>query len=223
MKKTILGISVFIFAIIFPFIMKLILEILPENMIKQVPEILIYLVMDVLLILILYFVYRKDLKKEWKLFKSNWKEYLENNLSYWIVGLVLMSFFNLLIPNIIGKDLPENEQLIRTLFKEMPLYMLFTTTIVAPFTEEIIYRKSLKDVFKNEKLYIIISGFLFGLAHIIYSYTGALDFLYIVPYGILGGSFALMYSKTKTIFVPMAFHFTHNFLSVLMTLLLTLL
>lgn len=223
MKKTILGITIFLFSIIFPFIMQLLITFIPQNIIQQIPNMVFYFAIDILLILILLLIYRKDLKVEWNLFKNNWKGYLEENISYWIVGLVLMAFFNLVIANIISKDLPENEQLIRTMMKEMPIYMLFTTVVAAPFTEEIIYRKSLKDIFQKEKIYIIISGILFGFAHVIYSFEGILDFLYIVPYGILGSAFALMYFKTKTVFVPMTFHFIHNFLSIALTLLLNLL
>ena len=73
-----------------------------------------------------------------------------------------MAFFNLVIANIISKDLPENEQLIRTMMKEMPIYMLFTNS--SSTLQKKHSRKSLKDIFQK-KIYIIISGILFGFAH----------------------------------------------------------
>lgn len=223
MKKKMFGILVFLFAILNSYIIGGLLSLLPKSTLKGIPEILIYLVMDFILIFVLCFIYRQELKDEWKLFRSDWKNYLENNVSYWVMGLVLMAFFNLLINNIIGKDLPENQQLINTMFKKMPVYIMFTTLIVAPLTEELIYRKTIKKIFKNEWVFVVMSGSLFGLAHIIYSYKEISDFLYIIPYGILGSAFAFMYNKTKTIFVPIAFHLFHNLLAVLMLLISLLL
>ena len=223
MKKMYIGITVFLFSVLYPYLINFIIDFLPKNIMKQIPDLAIYLTLDIILMLIFFFVYKKELKEEWSMFKNNWKTYLENNVSYWIMGLVLMAFSNLIITNIISKNIPENEKLIKELFKNMPVYTLFTTVVVAPFVEELIYRKSVRHIFKNDKIYIVISGLLFGLAHVIYSYKGLSDFLFVIPYGILGGAFALMYVKTKTIFVPMTFHFVHNFLAMAMTLILYLL
>lgn len=223
MKKQISGILVFLFTIIFPFGTNYIITLVPKNILEKIPAMLIYFALDILLLLILYFIYRKSIKKEFLIFKSDWKKYLEKNIQYWVIGLVLMSLFNLIISNIISKELPENEQLLRVLFKNMPVYMIFSTLVFAPLTEELIYRKSLRDVFKDDRVFVIFAGLLFGLAHVVYSYKEALDFLYVIPYGALGGSFAYMYTKTKTIFVPITFHFMHNFLSIAMTLITLLL
>lgn len=223
MKKRISAIFTFLFAIFFPFIFGFVAAFFPKNIINSIPEIFFYLIPQLLLILFLYLIYKDKLKEEWQLFKSNWKIYLEKNLYYWIMGLILMGLLNSIIGDIVVKDMPENEQLVRMMLKDMPIYMLFSTLISAPFTEEIIYRKTLNDIFNNEKMYVVFSGILFGLAHVIYSYTKILDFLYIIPYGVLGGAFAIMYYKTKNIFVPITFHFTHNFLSVMIILVFSLL
>lgn len=223
MKKLILSIILFLFLIVLPFLTWFLIGLIPENILSAIPKIIVYLFADILIFFVLCFIYRKSIKKEFLIFKSDWKKYLENNIQYWVIGLILMSLFNLIISNIISKEIPENEQLIRLMFKDMPIYVFLSVLLFAPFTEELIYRKSLRNVFKNDKIFIVFSGILFGLAHVVYSYKELWDFLYIIPYGALGSSFAYMYIRTKTIFVPISFHFIHNFLSIVMTLIVSLL
>lgn len=223
MKKLILSIILFLFLIVLPFLTWFLIGLIPENILSAIPKIIVYLFADILIFFVLCFIYRKSIKKEFLIFKSDWKKYLEDNIQYWVIGLILMSLFNLIISNIISKEIPENEQLIRLMFKDMPIYVFLSVLLFAPFTEELIYRKSLRNVFKNDKIFIVFSGILFGLAHVVYSYKELWDFLYIIPYGALGSSFAYMYIRTKTIFVPICFHFIHNFLSIVMTLIVSLL
>ena len=223
MKKLILSIILFLFLIVLPFLTWFLIGLIPENILSAIPKIIVYLFADILIFFVLCFIYRKSIKKEFLIFKSDWKKYLEDNIQYWVIGLILMSLFNLIISNIISKEIPENEQLIRLMFKDMPIYVFLSVLLFAPFTEELIYRKSLRNVFKNDKIFIVFSGILFGLAHVVYSYKELWDFLYIIPYGALGSSFAYMYIRTKTIFVPISFHFIHNFLSIVMTLIVSLL
>ena len=56
----------------------------------------------------------------------------------------------------------------------------------------------------------MISGLLFGLAHVIGQTNIWTDWLYVIPYGVLGCSFAASYSDTDTIFTPILFHMIHN-------------
>ena len=47
-----------------------------------------------------------------------------------------------------------NEEAVRTLIDKAPLYMIFSVSIYAPFVEEIIFRKGIKDsvmAFSNNK------------------------------------------------------------------------
>ena len=51
---------------------------------------------------------------------------------------------------------------------------------------------------------------MFGGAHVIDSAKTFIDILYIIPYGALGGAFALAYYDTDTIFTSMTMHMIHN-------------
>ncbi|MDD4831458.1 MAG: type II CAAX endopeptidase family protein [Bacilli bacterium] len=210
----------FVFSIFYPYIMYIILETFIKNV--SIPINAFIMVTDILFILIIYFIYKKDIILEWNIFKKDWINIIKNNARYWGYGLIAMSFFNLLITFFIAKDISENEKLVRELLEQMPIFMIISTVIVAPITEEMIYRKSIKGFINNKYFYMVMSGLIFGLAHVINSFKDVTDFLFILPYGALGFVFAYIYDKTKTIFAPISFHLIHNLIMVTLSMLLSL-
>ena len=103
-----------------------------------------------------------------------------------------------------------NENTIRELIGLYPLYMFFSVSIEAPFVEELIFRQSIKNIFHNKWLFIIISGLLFGSMHVFGDFKNITDLLYIIPYSTPGIIFAYMLEDSDNIYVPMSFHFIHN-------------
>ena len=111
-----------------------------------------------------------------------------------------------------------NEQAVQSLLSSLPAIMAIDICLLAPFNEEIAFRKTIKDVFKNKWIFVILSFLLFGGAHVISSAKTLTDYLYIIPYGALGGSFAYAFYETDTIFTSMTMHFIHNTILVLLSL-----
>lgn len=60
----------------------------------------------------------------------------------------------------------ENQELIEKMLESAPLMMMISTVIFAPLTEELIFRSGVHDVVKNKKVYIAVSGLIFGLMHV---------------------------------------------------------
>lgn len=223
MNKKQKGILIYIFGLIYPFLIYGLISLLPKNIISLIPKNIIYLYIDFVLVILLLVIYKDEIKNEWYIFKNDYKNILKTNVNYWIIGYIAMVVLNIIVSFIVSKDISENEKIARDLLKDMPIYMFLASVIFAPITEEILYRKTLKNIFSNKYLYFAISGLFFGLAHVIYSYEGILDFLYVFPYAALGVSFAYMYHKTNTIFTPIAFHFIHNFSTIVLSTLVALL
>ncbi len=162
-------------------------------------------------VFLFYFIYRKDLKKEFKLFKKNFMENIDVGFSCWIVGLVIMMISNAIIVFVFKAGGSNNEKTVQEMIKALPWFMLVEAGFLAPFTEEIVFRKTLKDAIGKYKwLFMVLSFLLFGGAHVIGNATSWVDYLYIIPYGSLGAAFALSYYKTDTIFTPMSMHIVHN-------------
>jgi len=173
-------------------------------------------IIDLIEITIFFLIYYNDMIKDIKDFKSNFKKYIKFALKWWIIGLVIMYASNIILYFIVNTG-ATNEEIVQEQIKKLPLYMLISTSITAPFTEEVVFRKSIRDVFTNKYLYIIMSFLLFGGVHVLSS-NSLLEILYIIPYGTFGAVFAYMYYKTNNIYTSMFIHFIHNFLIVILSI-----
>ena len=159
---------------------------------------------------ILFFIYHKDLKKEFKKFMKDPMGNMDVGMKYWIIGLIIMMVSNLFLSQVLKSSGANNENTVQEMLKSLPWLMVIIAGFFAPFSEEIVFRKTLKDIFKNKWVFAELSFLLFGGAHVIDSAKTIIDYLYIIPYGALGGAFALAYYDTDTIFTSMTMHMIHN-------------
>ncbi len=171
---------------------------------------LLSLVSSLALGVIYIFIYKKDVKKDFKDFKINFKEYFSIGFKYWLVGIVIMASSNIIIGILFPLANANNEDTVQSFIKNSPLISLFMTTITTPFIEEITFRKSFRNIINHEKIYILISGIVFGTIHVVFSLNSAYDLIYIIPYASLGIVLAMMYVKTKNIFTSIWMHALHN-------------
>ncbi len=170
-----------------------------------------YLTMySVLTASLIMIIYNKKISKDFKDMKKNSIKYFNKYIKYWLIGLFIMMVSNLFINLIVTNDIPSNEQAIRETFNISPLYIFFSAVIYAPIVEELIFRQSIKNIFHNKWLFIIISGLLFGSMHVFGDFKNITDLLYIIPYSTPGIIFAYMLEDSDNIYVPMSFHFIHN-------------
>ena len=162
----------------------------------------IYLILcETLIITLIAVINKQKLKENFKDIKKNYNKYYTKYLKFYA--------------------LPGNEETIRQTLNKAPIYMFFSAVIFAPFTEEMVFRNSIRNIINNKYAFIITSGLVFGGLHVIGNINTIYDLLYIIPYSTPGIAFAYMLYKTDNIFVSMGIHFLHNFL--LMTLQIILL
>lgn len=182
--------------------------------------IIISFISDLLFLGLIVGIYYKTLKKDFnKYFNRNFKENLKTSVYYWLVGLGIMYISNIAIAIVMNGQLTENEESVRSLVNMAPLYMVFQLVIYAPIVEELIFRKSIRDVFDNKVLFTIISGLIFGGLHIITSITNLTSLIYLIPYCSLGIAFGLLYVKSDNIFSSIISHTIHNSLALIIYLL----
>lgn len=170
------------------------------------------------LALILFFIYRNDIIDEFKKFKNKFLSNLDTGLKYWVLGLCGMMVSNFIISLLFNSGQAGNEEAVQSMIGTLPWLMFITAGFLAPWNEEIIFRKSLKDIFSKKWIYVFASGTLFGLAHVIGNIDVWTDWLFILPYGSLGLAFAASYYDTDTVFTPMIFHMIHNAVLVLLSI-----
>lgn len=174
-------------------------------------------------ILIVYLLYKEKIKKDFKNYFKKFSKNFEYSFKYYFIGLLLMLISNIIITLFIPTAIAGNEEAVREMIDNVPLYMIFSVSIYAPFIEEITFRHSIKECFKDYKnikfkkyAYILTSGILFAAAHIIGQTTSIIDYIYIIPYLALSISFASLYEKTDNIFSSITMHCLHNTLTIIL-------
>ncbi len=187
----------------------------------------IYLIAYHIFIIALFiFLYRKQLKDEFIDFKKNYKKYFKENIKYWLFALAIMYASNIAIAAIkyytTGViSTAGNEETIRQTLAQAPLYIYVQAAFLAPIIEELTFRKSLRHVFIDNKVFLIASSLIFGSLHVFTSDMTFIDLLYLIPYCAPGFAFAYILIKTKNIFNTISLHLLHN--TILMTLQLIML
>ena len=164
------------------------------------------------LTLIFIIIYFKDLKKDFKNFIKNPKSILKIGINYWIKGLFIMMVSSFIF-NIIGIGTSVNQEQNIELLKKMPLYELISAILLAPILEELVFRRGLKNAFKNNYLYAYTVGLIFGFIHITTSLSSPIMILLIIPYSAMGVAFGFAYKKTNNIFSTITIHMLHNAIS----------
>lgn len=166
-----------------------------------------------LTIVLIFSYYYKDLKKEFKELKNKIGSKIGTAFKYYGIGIAIMLVSNFILL-ILFKSIASNETEVRELLRANPIIMMFTISVIAPLSEELAFRKSLSPLFKNKWLFALVSGMLFGLAHLAVEFTvpgfKISRLLYVIPYGSLGFSFALMNRDNNSTFSSIIIHGLHN-------------
>lgn len=168
------------------------------------------------LALIFFFIYIKDMIKDFEDFKKNFKSILKTTFNYWIKGLFIM-FISSYIITLLNLDANVNQAANEEMLMEMPVVQSICAILLAPMLEELVFRRSLKNFTNNKHLYAITTGLIFGLIHVTSSITSISDLpmlIYLIPYGSVGIAFGYAYKKTNNIYGTMVIHGIHNAISI---------
>ena len=214
-KKLILNLSVFIFYFMYTLIPSLVLYIFHLRIYNVLYRSIYLIIMGLIYIIFITFIYKDELKKDIKEIR------LKTVIKYiptYMIGLLLMIGSNIIASKITGNTLSQNEINVRETIKIMPLYMCFSSVIFAPFIEEITFRKTFRNIISNGYLFIIISGFIFGLIHISNVGNGFEEFIMIMPYILMGIDLSYIYYKSDNIFTTIIIHSMHNLILLLIQL-----
>lgn len=206
------------------------LEVLPLLLsgvnIETIPlsvKVIYMLAYEIVMIFIIYLILKDRIDSAIVDIKKNHKEYFAKYFKYWLIALIIMSISNIVISYINGGQIAGNEESVRSIFSQAPIYMFISAVFFAPLLEEFVFRQGIRNIFSNDKLFIIMSGLVFGGLHVVGNINSWTDLLYLIPYCTPGFMFAYILSKTDNIFVSTGLHFLHNgIIMSLQILLLTL-
>ena len=215
LKQSILGLCVAISYFIYSYYQTAPLSLLGINYynLSMFDKIVYLMVTELIYLLILFFIYRKEYIRDFKDYIKNFKNYMPKYMEYWALAFSLMLISNFIIVTLFPNSVATNQEAINNILVQAPFYMIVSAVLFAPFLEETIFRFSFRKIFKNDLVFIILSGLVFGGLHVIGSFNNLIDLIdliYIIPYSIPGAVFAYTLVKSKNIFIPMSLHFFHN-------------
>ena len=180
------------------------------NKLNSSQSLIITAIGDFILAIILIGMYFKSLKEDFIKFKKNFNKNIDIGIKYWILGLVVMIVSNIVIGLFISQAKANNEDSVQELIKGSSALALLTIGVIGPIIEEITFRKTFRDLIKNNTLFVLLSGITFGAMHVLLSLSSAWDLFYIIPYSSLGIAFGKIYQESDTIFTSMIMHMFHN-------------
>ncbi len=101
------------------------------------------------------------------------------------------------------------------------ILMVISAVLLGPIVEELIFRKAIFGLFKNNTIAMIVSSFAFGIIHIL-SEPSIIDLMInIIPYLVMGFVFGYLYIKhQRNLFVVTMVHILTNLISIISILLI---
>ena len=157
--------------------------------------------------LLIFFI--DDIKQSIIAFKNNIKKYISYILTNYAYMVILSSILFMLVGLIVG-NVSTNEGLLNN---ESKLYLFIYGCIYAPIVEELLFRGCLRKLIKNDTIFILISGISFGAWHVIGYDQSIIQYLYIIPYSIMGIFLSYVYSKTNNLTTNVGIHFLNNLIA----------
>jgi len=194
------GIITLILYFLYPFLLG---YLLPGVVNSNESQIVLRVLFDIIFISVFIMLYKDEIKKEFKIFKKKPFKTIGISLLFLLLSIVVMALSTGIVSKITNGYVPHSQLGINNLWPTSPLYAVWLTFIVSPFTDELAFRKTFKDIIHNKVFYVVLSSLTYGFYMIGYSASSLNDILCIIPYALFGMAISLSYLKTKTIISPM--------------------
>lgn len=187
---------------------------------KIITKFWMLIVFYVVILSLMIGVFYKQLIHDFKIFKSYFKEYFVLILKTWGKALVLIMITTIIIQLTTNTTQANNQIALQNSFNSNPVFIALLAMFYAPIAEELMFRGVFRKFIKNKKLFVIVSGVVFGLMHVIDDSKTLAEFSYVFVYSILGIYLARIYAKTNNLCTNIFMHFMQNTLSVIGMILL---
>lgn len=129
---------------------------------------------DLLFLFGIIIIYKDSIKKGFLEFKNNYKiskkitVILKWTIIILVVNMIMGMVTELLFPEV-AEVLDDNSNAIYSLFDISSIYTIFKTMIFAVIAEELVFKKSIRDIFKNNILFVVISGLIYVMMNFAYA------------------------------------------------------
>ncbi len=169
-----------------------------------------------------FFILRIDFVgdfNEMKTKKNQWIPMIAIGYVYIIIGNVFSNYASNFLANVFS--IAESESvnqitILRSLNSSGAILMVLSAVIMGPIVEELIFRKSIFGLFKNDKIALVVSAIFFGSIHLIGEVSILAALINGLSYFTMGFVFGFIYlQNNKNIFAPISVHILSNLISIL--------
>ena len=163
-------------------------------------------------------VFKDKFREDFKLFRTNFKEYMNYILPKMAIFYIIFA-----VVSFIAISITKSTATNQSLLEEMPLLLSLPLAIIyAPIVEETLFRGCIRRFITNDKVFIIVSGIIFGLLHTVFAESDILNMIVLaIPYGVMGCFLAYIYVRTNNMFSNITCHALNNMVAMFFSILVT--
>lgn len=103
---------------------------------------------------------------------------------------------------------------------QLPMYLLiFKTMMFSVTVEELIFKKTVRNIIDNNILFIVISSLLYGFANVIFTKIGsAIILMEAIPYIVISVITGILYIKSNNLGLVMLVKFSYNIIPLMVVI-----
>jgi membrane protease YdiL (CAAX protease family) len=161
---------------------------------------------------------------QFKTVKNQWFIILVTGYLYVILANYISNFLSMALSNALSIPVSESVNqmtIVRMLNSNGVVFIVISAVIIGPIVEELVFRKAMFGLIKNNTIAIIVSSLIFGAIHLTAEASIAEALINGISYFAMGLVFGFIYIKNnRNIMAPIAVHILVNLISVIGSLLL---
>lgn len=197
------------------FMLYLILPMIASNFLTPISEstnldFIFRSVLDLIILFLFIYIYRNDLKEYWKNFVKEKGKNIKKIILYLLLSIVIMFCCSFLVSLVFPNIEYANDDIILEYFSSSMWFMVFSIILYTPIIEEIVFRKTFKDIINSKWIFVIFSALVFAFYHVGYNFVGISSILGMIPYFGLGAILGISYIKSNSLFVPIFVHILYD-------------
>lgn len=206
-KSFLVSISIVFLYFLWPYFTSLFTKILDLN---NTTTMYIKFVMNFVLLFMIVLFYKKSLKKDWGNFFELWKKNNKKIIISFLIGLSLFLISKVAIitsfPNTNFDDMTD----FADSFSGLPILLIASTLLYYPIIEEIIFKRTFKDLINNKWFFIIVTGLLNASLQVILLANSPLQMVTILPNFAFYASLSYIYYETDNLLIPISLRVFYN-------------
>lgn len=161
---------------------------------------------------------------QFKTMKNQWFIILVTGYLYVLIANYVSGFLSTILSNALSIPISESVNqmtIVRMLNSNGVIFIVLSAVLIGPVVEELVFRKSIFGLIKNNTLAIIVSSLIFGAIHLTAEASFAEALINGISYFAMGLVFGFIYIKNeRNIMAPIAVHILVNLISVVASILL---